>query len=754
MSRGRTRLTIILLIALAFLAVLAFSRLLREPGETTSEVAPPQATPSAAVTSTTKPLRKPRPIIEKMKPTTSSRRLVARVRYSPERPSFEAPALVLYQEGAAPIAGQIKGREVHWRLPEDARGLWLVRLAVAIKSVWDGEKRRVFLSEKTRHPYVEWIGAAPSLDLSGPLPDPLILNLRPRVELTEVEIAVSCEGRPAPGVPITYVAHISRVADRVSGQKGCLPAVVSDEHGRARIAVPPCDQLHLVGRAEGKTLGLEGRYWGRAVVRWPPPALVNLELEKSYHPSEHPEYLHVRFRLVDEAGQLVKESARIELELVKASGAEGMGQHSARSYPGKRSLHFKGQPGTYRATIKTRTMKTIINVVLDQPGVLIEKEVVLQRLPKVEGRVVTVDGEPIEGAFVIVTSFENTAFAPPERSLAVIPRTDAEGRFSVLRRREDERWLKVFQRGYEQLSVDLTKARAPLVLTLRKGSEISGLILDSERRPLVTLDLTLRSGPFIHYERTDADGRFRFQGVPRGRNLLLEVERSPTSARLAVPIAHAENQRIVLPAVHRLELALRYKGRPFKGLARGRLVSIALDDPPPGVKRWRNLMPIIDVESGKSVIDGLAPGRYLLELSSRVIEKERSIGVLHALRLPSPPLELELEACARLRVSSQREGLVAVFPAVFEQALPRWAGVNVWWWMQSCETASIRRWRKGQALKPQQISDLPPGSYVVRWRAPSPPYKQGQARYVHRGELRSSQSIQLAPGESRSIDLP
>jgi protocatechuate 3,4-dioxygenase beta subunit len=224
-----------------------------------------------------------------------------------------------------------------------------------------------------------------------------------------------------------------------------------------------------------------------------------------------------------------------------------------------------------------------VRLAAGQPGA---QDVPLVRAAALVGRVVDEEGRPIEGALVTVSRGGENVFRAFVRSLGGegVVRTGRDGSFRAARlapgegQRLDVRHDEYEERALGGLSLTPGGTRSGLVVVLRRGLSVRGVVKDEEDRPLAGAEVTLSSartlragrggvqmsfvGPGNQLRReTGADGRFEFRGLKAGDYTV--SARRPGFSRASVdPVKVAEGRTGEL-----LELTLK-PGATISGVLR------------------------------------------------------------------------------------------------------------------------------------------------------------------------------------------
>src|SRR6187455_2048767 len=156
--------------------------------------------------------------------------------------------------------------------------------------------------------------------------------------------------------------------------------------------------------------------------------------------------------------------------------------------------------------------------------------------PVLSGSVRGPDGKPVEGAIIIYKSL-----GAPGRELAVMTKTDAEGRFRADLKTAGPVYVRVSAKGLAGHTFEKVQPGSPLAVTLDRGQTIQGLVRDSAGEPLAQAVVVAspsvgvamsgwESGTQSIETRTDARGGFRIEGVGPGLHSLRATARGYGSA--------------------------------------------------------------------------------------------------------------------------------------------------------------------------------------------------------------------------------
>ncbi len=177
-------------------------------------------------------------------------------------------------------------------------------------------------------------------------------------------------------------------------------------------------------------------------------------------------------------------------------------------------------PGTYQLSVQTpdgdHVAGPATTVVVGETATV---EVVLPISRSVSGVVVDEDGRHVVGAEVYVRH-GGFPSGPVREHYA---RTDDEGAFDVRGLGEEDTKLRIRHPEYAETSIDATPSPpgqgADLTVRLTRGASVSGTVASADGSPVVDEQVNMFPG-FNFFEarstRTDASGRYRFEGVAAG----------------------------------------------------------------------------------------------------------------------------------------------------------------------------------------------------------------------------------------------
>lgn len=147
-------------------------------------------------------------------------------------------------------------------------------------------------------------------------------------------------------------------------------------------------------------------------------------------------------------------------------------------------------------------------------------ELLLPPAASVEGRVLSPDGRPVPGAEVtVVQSDSATGFG----FSGLYAQTDGDGRYNLEGVPPGARTLEAKADGYRRAVRDLevtAGAANTADLTLERGFEVSGRVIDEAGNPVASVQLMMVAGrdffSGVLSDMSGADGSFRFAGVQEG----------------------------------------------------------------------------------------------------------------------------------------------------------------------------------------------------------------------------------------------
>lgn len=182
-----------------------------------------------------------------------------------------------------------------------------------------------------------------------------------------------------------------------------------------------------------------------------------------------------------------------------------------------------------------------------------------------EGQILDSEGRPIAGASlrawvdraaVIGHDFDTRDGGP--NSFILAARTDDQGRFSIPGVPLSKLPVNLEVSHPDHLSASLkhlapTSGDTPLVIRMKPGAEVGGIVVDEQGRGVFGAWVELRrpsGGPGITSSiHTDDKGRYRFRNVAPGRwNLVVEPEKlAPVMVPIVADLARPVENQVVLP---------------------------------------------------------------------------------------------------------------------------------------------------------------------------------------------------------------
>ena len=381
-------------------------------------------------------------------------------------------------------------------------------------------------------PQPEYVGNEPLIDAREP-PEEVILRLFHPRRLTG---RVVREGRPAEGVEVTISQWEQAGATRTNPEGAftfdrLLPGDHTLRATASLLAAMEMAHVPLQGEAAPVTLSLSaaGEIVGTVT-----------------GPSGRPE----------PGVTLSVEDSRVEANLPEAtSGPDG--RYRLGPLP----------PGEYTFEVSAGMqweMKPARSLVV-MAGQTSRVDVALTPSIEVRGRVVDETGRPVADARLSVRSDWWINITPDE------DRTDADGRFRIQHGLgAGPAQLTVTHEEHRRLERPLTLPTPELTLVLQRGSALSGRVLDAWGAPVKDAEIRISSAAFPT-TKTDAQGAFRFTGLPPGSYelLALRVDAPAGCARsvVEVPERGELSTTLRMEAKHTLSgLVVDERGQPVEGV--------------------------------------------------------------------------------------------------------------------------------------------------------------------------------------------
>ena len=246
-------------------------------------------------------------------------------------------------------------------------------------------------------------------------------------------------------------------------------------------------------------------------------------------------------------------------------------------------------------------------------------EVALARGGRIRGSVRSADGTPVEGADVV-------AYPESDEGWEFNVRTESgpDGRFLLSGVRPGPCGLHVRGRSF----LDSGRAHVEVAageeaerdFVLRRGAVIEGTVMDGKGRPLPGIDAVLQeregdSGWISSRDPSDADGRFRIEGVLPGSGVRVRVFGSAGESGISEPFPVPEGDRpvhVVVTALPGATVAgrIRVEGGPLPPSAEVLLGAGFY----PGLSRPAEPGDRVAAaeEDGTFRLEGVRPGNYLL----------------------------------------------------------------------------------------------------------------------------------------------
>jgi protocatechuate 3,4-dioxygenase beta subunit len=290
----------------------------------------------------------------------------------------------------------------------------------------------------------------------------------------------------------------------------------------------------------------------------------------------------------------------------------------------------------------------------------------LAPLRRVRGRVQDEEQRAIEGAFVTLTSKQQPRVYSTHGSSYFggdSAWTAADGTFDLTfppQEGSEGEWVAMaLKPGLAMGVVDGLKARgqgAPLAITLTRGVELAGRVVDEAGAPIAGAAVLLAesagfTGSLSRWDarsgedgwvRSDARGSFAVSVRPGAHELLVRAKgRAPRALHAYEPASGSPLSVVLEPAVEIRGRAVRADGAGVGGVQ---------------VYSWRALMgaPVVATtdDSGAFVLAGLAAGLYQVRASV----EGRAFGEMLTAEAPATDVRIELKPAGRVegRVTSSR----------------------------------------------------------------------------------------------------
>ncbi|QRN92815.1 carboxypeptidase regulatory-like domain-containing protein [Archangium violaceum] len=310
---------------------------------------------------------------------------------------------------------------------------------------------------------------------------------------------------------------------------------------------------------------------------------------------------------------------------------------------------FRFEPlasGEYRLTAEQAGRFAFVQLVLEEDTPWPD-EVVLQLGEAFfqEGTVREKEGHPVPGARVIMSHLETRGWA--RHTL-----TGPDGRYRLGPLQPGLHELRVEAERYRreiELEHALERGSGPLDFTLERAASVLGTVVDKDGQPLPNIELSMlytgRShGSALGHVVSDEAGRFAFDPALPGSYMLSCQDESMVSAHLFVQ-APAEGLRWVLSRGGSVSGTLTdAQGIP---LTQGQVVLWDLGE----TGGWEEREEVD--EAGRFLIQGIRPGRYMLEARVPSASVERSTA--HPVEVKE---EEQVEVSLRLETGWTLSGVV------------------------------------------------------------------------------------------------
>lgn len=245
-------------------------------------------------------------------------------------------------------------------------------------------------------------------------------------------------------------------------------------------------------------------------------------------------------RVVDEAGTPVM-GAVVRSFFTNRNDAETDAQ-------GRYLLDFL-DPARERHTVYARKPGYVeASTVVTTSGAKLEiEDLVLTRGVRVAGRVVDISGQPVVGAELYI------GFSPSAYN-RIDAMSEADGSFEFPNVPTGHQTLVADRKGYAPHSeiLDLAPNRLNhdgMLIRLERGHFIGGIARDTEGEPVVGVSISTRFNReyFGSRYKTDADGRFRIEGLPKGNVDLEFYGRGFVRTNAPITTPDREDMEVTIP---------------------------------------------------------------------------------------------------------------------------------------------------------------------------------------------------------------
>jgi protocatechuate 3,4-dioxygenase beta subunit/5-hydroxyisourate hydrolase-like protein (transthyretin family) len=206
-------------------------------------------------------------------------------------------------------------------------------------------------------------------------------------------------------------------------------------------------------------------------------------------------------------------------------------------------------------------------------------ELLLPPAASVEGRVLSPDGRPVPGAEVTVVQSDSvTGFG----FSGLYAQTDGDGRYNLEGVPPGPRTLEARANGYRRAVRDLevtAGAANTADLTLERGFEVSGRVIDEAGNPVASAQLTMIAGSDFFSgalsNLSGADGSFHFAGVQEGtfRLMARKAGYAANSQGDTVTVAGASVNGVEVKLTAGGTISGRLSGLEFSQLSRVRITA-------------------------------------------------------------------------------------------------------------------------------------------------------------------------------------
>ena len=343
----------------------------------------------------------------------------------------------------------------------------------------------------------------------------IVLQLLPLTGEDTIDLRViDPSGAPVPHASVYYVVQTNR--------RSSSATLFTDALGRCRKFVDVKAPHSFLARDP------EGRF-GAAIARNVEPGTSNLVLRLSESESFT---LRVKSENEDPVERYRANLRDSEHPLMPIGGTRGSETHH------RGTMEITKPPAPFLLTIEANAYEVVEIGPFDPNHMLDTVEITLTALPRSHGRVIA-DGQGVHGAQVSLhralevneLAITNGFPARSSPSAQAQDETDDDGGFEITIREAGRYYLRAEALGFAPVDLGPLELRPEfgakaLDLHLGRGGSIRGRILVGETEGLGGWIVGISRGDgFAISRRTDADGRFHFQGLTPGRWLVRRLDK-------------------------------------------------------------------------------------------------------------------------------------------------------------------------------------------------------------------------------------